>query len=351
MTIEELHNRTLIIFDCISGSLAYGLATEGSDTDVKGVFVLLEDTFYGLEHADQVNNETNDISYYELSKFAGLLAKSNPTILELLFTPPDSIRKEDPLFSPFRKVNVLSKACKDSFGGYAMTQIRKAKGLNKKILNPMEKKRKGVMDFCYVAHQQGAIPLEEFLSMKNIDQRDCGLSRVPHMHEIYALYHGAGQFHGIVKGPQANEVSLSSIPKGLAPIGVMSFNKSAWSKYCKDHREYWEWVTKRNDARYQNTLYHGKNYDSKNMMHTFRLLHMCEEIGKEGVLRVRRDDDRDFLLQIKRGEFEYEELVKRAEEKISEIEKIYATSDLPDLPDVEGLNGILVEVRRGFYGR
>lgn len=245
-------------------------------------------------------------------------------------------------------MNFLSKQCKESFGGYAMTQARKAKGLNKKILNPVEKERKGVLDFCFVAHEQGSIPVIEFLEINQIDQFKCSLSRIPHMHEMYRLYYGDRSFKGIARKENANEVSLSSIPKGIEPLAVMSFNKSAYSKYCKDYKEYWEWVNKWNNSRYQNTFDHGKNYDAKNMMHTIRLLTMCEENGNSGKLNVRRED-RDYLLRIKKGEFQYDELVEIAEAKFTSINNVYDKSDLQDQPDLNELKKILIETRRDFY--
>lgn len=350
MTLKELYSKDIIVFDCLSGSQAYGLATPESDIDVKGVFILPEEDYFGMNYVEQVSNETNDIVYYELRRFVELLSKSNPNILELLYAPTDVVTKIHPVFEKFRSMNLLSKQCKESFGGYAMTQVRKAKGLNKKILNPVEKERKSVLDFCFVAHKQGSIPVIDFLKINQMDQSKCGLSRIPHMDEMYGLYYGGTSFKGIAKKANANEVSLSSIPKGIEPLAVMSFNKSAYSKYCKDYREYWEWVEKRNDSRYQNTLDHGKNYDAKNMMHTIRLLTMCEEIGNSGRLNVRRKD-RDYLLRIKKGEFQYDELVKIAEAKIAFINDVYKNSDLPDQPDINELNKVLIESRREFYSQ
>lgn len=348
MTIEELKERDLIVYECMSGSHAYGLATPDSDEDVKGVFILPKEVYYGLKYVDQVSNDTNDIVYYELRRFVELLSKSNPNILELLYTPEDSILKMHPVFEVLRSESLLSKQCKDSFGGYAMTQVRKAKGLNKKILNPVEKERKGVLDFCYVPHEQGSIPIKKFLDLNELRQDKCGLARIPHMHEMYGIYYGEESFKGIVRKDSANDVALSSIPKGIKPIGFMSFNKSGYSKYCKEYMEYWEWVEKRNDTRYQNTVQHGKNYDAKNMMHTFRLLHMCEEIGQEDKIKVRRED-RDYLLKIKQGEFQYDELLEIAEHKISEIESIYESSSLPEMPDLLRLNQLLIKIREDYY--
>ncbi|MCR9253005.1 MAG: nucleotidyltransferase domain-containing protein [bacterium] len=348
MTINELKQRNIIIYECISGSNAYGLATPESDVDIKGVFILPEEDFYGLNYVDQVSNETNDIVYYELRRFVELLSKSNPNILELLYSPEDTIQIKHPLMDLLRSQNFLSKQCKDSFGGYAMTQVRKAKGLNKKILNPVEKKRKGVLDFCYVSHEQGSIPILEYLDMHGMLQEKCGLAKIPHMHEIYGLYYDDPTFQGVVRNDNANDVALSSIPKEKELITVMSFNKSGYSKHCKEYKEYWDWVEKRNDNRYANTLTHGKNYDAKNMMHTIRLLKMCEEIGLEGKLNVRRSD-RDYLLKVKAGEFDYDELLEEAEKKVGQIEEAYENSVLSLLPDIIKLNETLVEIRRRYY--
>lgn len=73
----------------ISESRAYGTDTPESDTDVKGVFVQPRDGFYGLERVEQINNETNDIVFYVVGRFAELLAKNNPNLLEMLSTPDE----------------------------------------------------------------------------------------------------------------------------------------------------------------------------------------------------------------------------------------------------------------------
>ena len=349
MTIEELRYRNLIVLECISGSRAYGLATPASDTDIKGVFILPKEDFYGLNYVDQVSNETNDIVFYELRRFMELVAKNNPNILELLNTPAEHILYKHPVMKHLEAKDVLSKLCKDTFGGYATAQIRKAKGLNKKIVNPVEKDRKGVLDFCYVVQGQGSIPVKQFLSQHEYRQEACGLSKIPHMHELYGLYHGnAGDYKGLIRKENANDIALSSISKGVKPIAVMSFNKSGYSKYCKEYKEYWDWVEKRNEDRYANTISHGKNYDAKNMMHTFRLLNMAAEIGREGVIHVHRND-REELLNIRSGEYEYDELVTKANKKIREIESIYEKSALPDKPNRDHLNALLVRMRSEYY--
>ena len=50
MTLEQLKDSGHIIFEAISGSRAYGLATATSDTDIRGVFILPKDQCYSLNY-------------------------------------------------------------------------------------------------------------------------------------------------------------------------------------------------------------------------------------------------------------------------------------------------------------
>lgn len=352
MTLTEMKKNGILLLDCISGSRAYGLHTPQSDTDLKGVFLLPKQIFYGLEYTEQLNNETNDEVYYELKRFVDLLVKNNPNILELLSTPADCIKFKHPIMDLLKPELFLSKLCKQTFAGYAQSQIKKAKGLNKKIVNPIEKERKSVLDFCHVVNHQGSVPLNAWLRKNGLSQEHCGLVHITHMREVYALFHNEqlsrGTLKGICSGIDANDISLSSVEKGLEPLAIMSFNKDGYSSYCKDYREYWDWVEKRNEVRYENTLEHGKNYDAKNIMHTFRLLNMAEEIAVEGKVNVRRPD-RDFLLKIRSGVFSYEELVVLANEKIQQIDELYLKSNLPGEVDIKKAEEVLVEIRERMY--
>jgi hypothetical protein len=352
MTLEYLQNNNAhLLLKCISGSHAYGLNLPHSDTDIKGVFVLPKQDFYGLNFTDQVNNETNDIMYYEVRKFIDLLLKNNPNILELLATPEDCILYKHPLMDWVRPEMFISKLRNQSFGQYAYAQIKKARGLNKKILNPINQKRKTIIDFCFVIQGAQSVPASVWLTKNNYPQEACGLVRIDHMRDIYALFYEPDttfKFKGIYSDESADEVSLSSVPVGLTPKVILSFNKDGYSIYCKEYKQYWEWVNHRNEERYENTVSHGKNYDAKNMMHVFRLLNMAQEIAKEHRLNVRRPD-RDFLLRIRAGEFMYEELVKQAEEKIKVVDDLFRNSGLPEVPDSKISEELLIKIREAFY--
>ncbi len=273
MTLEELKKSGCIIFECISGSKAYGLDTPNSDTDIRGVFILPEDQFYSMDYTGQVNNETNDIVYYELRKFIELCANNNPNILEILNVPQKCILNKHPLFDRIDLSLFLSKKCEATFANYAYAQIKKARGLEKKIVNPVEKVRKSVLDFCFIYENGKTIGLKNYLKSKNKLQEHCGLSKVPHMKDCFNLYYNeALKFNGVIRKDSSNDIVLSTIPKDEKLEAMLFFNKDGYSTYCKKYREYWDWVANRNDERYSTTIAHGKNYDAKNMMHTFRLL-------------------------------------------------------------------------------
>jgi predicted nucleotidyltransferase len=349
LTIDWIKDNGLLVLEAITGSRAYGLDTANSDTDIRGVFVLPKDMYFGLEYTDQVNNDTNDIVYYELKRFMQLLSRNNPNILEMLSVPEQCVLQKHVIMDMLTPQMFLSRLCEQTFANYAYTQIKKAYGLEKKVVNPVDEKRKSVLDFCYVYGNGATMPLTHYLEDRGLSQDRLGLSGLAHLRDCYNMYHSDElRYAGIVKKEESNDVSLSSIPKGEAPIGMLYFNKDGYSVYCKKYREYWDWVGKRNEARYQTTIEHGKKYDSKNMMHVFRLLLMAKEIALENRINVFRKD-REFLLEIKQGKFEYEDLVEKAELLKNELPGLYANSGLQNEPDIASIDRLLVKMRKEYY--
>lgn len=351
MTIKDLKNQNLILFEVIAGSRSFGLDTATSDTDIKGVFYLPKEKFFGLEYIPQISNETNDVVYYELGRFIELLTKNNPNIIELLASPESCIIYSHPIMSKIKLEFFLSKLCKETFAGYAATQIKKATGLKKKILNPLPKKRKDLLDFCYIVSGYKSLPLKKWLKHQEITQEQCGVINIPHLKDVYAIFIDKCNdfnYRGLIKSDDSNQLSLSSVPKEAREAGYLYCNKDAYSAYCKDYREYWDWIAKRNDDRYNTNSLHGKNYDSKNMMHTIRLLQSAKEILTNGSLNI-RVSNREELLKIKSGAIEYDDLMAKASHLIQEIEAAADISTLPAKPDLKKAEALLVRLREELY--
>lgn len=351
MTIQTLKSQKLILFEVISGSKSFGINTPTSDTDIKGVYYLPKEKFFGLDYIPQISNETNDEVYYEIGRFVELLIKNNPNILEILASSEDCILYKHPLMEHLKIEDFLSKLCKDSFAGYAVTQIKKARGLNKKIVNPMPKEKKSLLDFCYFLRGYETVSANTFLEENDFNQKQCGLVNLPNLKGMFALFYDCDKtlgYKGIIQKESSNEVSLSSIPKGEKLIGYLSCNQDGYSKYCKEYTEYWSWIEKRNEDRYNTNQQHGKNYDSKNMMHTIRLLQTAEQILSTGKLNI-RVSNREELLDIKTGNREYDDLLEMADNLIVSIESHYLTSNLPDKPDEGKAIQTLIEIREQLY--
>lgn len=355
MRVQDLKWENMLLV-AISGSHAYGLNTRTSDIDHRGVFIAPKKQFYGVNIPEQATDDKNDTVYYELKRFFELLISQNPNIIELIGIPPDCVEYIDPIFNRVleNKEKFLTRKIRDTFGGYAIAQIGKARGLNKKIVNPIDKEKKIPLDFCYVPESSGAtIPLKDWLRYNEYEPEHIGLAALNHVKDGYALFATNLPLERPMRGVcfgDSNDVHLSEIPKHLSMKAVVFYNKDAYSIYCKEYAEYWKWVENRNPARYAKNMEVGKGVDCKNMMHCVRLLRMAEEMLRYGELNVRRED-REELLAIRNGEKEYDELVQYAESKIQLLDELVLKSPLPEKVDVDFANKLLTEIRDEYYSR
>lgn len=402
MTIEELRNSGLIAYEYKRGSHMYHLNTETSDEDFGGVFFCPKKMLLGLRgrYEEQVSDSKSDVVFYEFGRWLELLLKSNPTVLEGLFAPEDCIVGE--VHPAVRKILdnrelFLSKECFKTFYGYAVSQISKARGLNKKIVNPVTE-RKDILDFCYTFNDQGSLPIKKFLAENGLDQKYCGLVNIPNMSDgdssIYGVYYDFAAyfkfenidwardwyngnspykkffpsvseqlsmqkriedkefFHygGIVHPDEiekSNTVRLSSVPKGEKPICFMAYNKNGYMRHCRDYKDYKEWEKNRNPVRYESNL--GHNYDAKNVMHCMRLVRMAKELAQGKGFNVVRTWDRDYLLDIRNHKFEYEDVMAQLEKEKLEMEEAIKSCTFPEKVDFDKVNDLLYDVRLKYY--
>ena len=363
--VEYLRKNNLIVFEGISGSHAYGTSIPGSDVDIRGIYIAPMKWILTGNYPDQVADETNDAVFYEVGRFLQLIKASNPNILEILNLPEDCIVYKDPLYDLISQNarHFVTKKCRWTFAGYAIEQIRKARGYNK-MMNWEESKmtRKTVLDFCYILEDGMTISLDEWLERVNefmdsdsdpLTAKDIGLAKIDHAHDLYGMYDLSefGIPKGIVSGDNANDVQLSSFPKEAKFIGYLTFNKDAYSTHCKNYLSYQSWLKERNEDRFKMNKAHGKNYDSKNMSHTFRLLNMALEIAATGEIRVRRsDEERVKLLRIRHGEYDYDLLIEEAENMIRDLDRAFDQSSLPEKIHDSFLANLEYEIRQKRYG-
>ena len=189
---EFIRKNNLILGETIIGSHKFNLHNLKSDVDMYGIFYLHKDDFFSLRHriddsfkdiVEKVEPQDNDITYMEIGKFYELLNSNNPNALELLTS---LIESSDSLKLDLSKI--LSKKCEHTFGNYAITQIKKARGLNKKIHNPVGKERKTPLNFCSVMQEGKTYDLKIWLEKNHVDQKFCGVVALSNARDSYALY-------------------------------------------------------------------------------------------------------------------------------------------------------------------
>ncbi len=414
--INNVRENGTILFHYYRGSYAYGTYIDGvSDKDEGVIYICNEENILGLRtlYKEQISDDKHDMVAYEFGRFFELLLKNNPNVLEALFVPERCILYEHPLFHQVRKhrKEFLSKECIRTLLAFSRSQVEKARGLNKKIVNPITE-RKTPIDFCYTFNdKQGTKPITKWLEERGLKQKYVGMNHMPNMNQMYGCFYDWGQhvhnefktngefldfleyihvcgenvsdkdnkffdmlmdildkeyrgvklgdvydalkpkgYHGIVKEDgTSNDVHLDSIVKGDAPICYMSYNEDGYQSHCRQYREYKEWEEKRNPIRYESNL--NKNYDSKNMCHNIRLLTMAKELAMGGGYNIDRAErgDADFLLKIRNHEFEYDEILEMSDKLKCKIEENLKTCDLPDCVSVKRVNKILIDIRKKFY--
>jgi uncharacterized protein len=120
--------RPWIIYRCQVGSKAFGLASDDSDDDLRGIYLPPARLHWSLrrlpeqlEFADQSRDEV----YWELEKFLRLALKANPNVLETLWTP--LVLQEDQTAQELRTMRkaFLSKHVYKTYSGYVLSQFRR----------------------------------------------------------------------------------------------------------------------------------------------------------------------------------------------------------------------------------
>lgn len=210
LDFENIDKNNLLLYKYVRGSVAYGINTEKSDEDIGGVYMQPVETLCGLgfDYCDEIRDTKGDMVYFELNKFMRLLLKSNPTVLESLFVDDEFVLYEHPIITELKKhrERFITKKCFDSFGGYAVSQIKKCRSLDKKILQDEEKhiERRSALSFCYTYYNQGSTKIKNWLAYRGLRPECCGLTNIPNMHDNYGVFYDWGQ-HWEIVGYTAND--------------------------------------------------------------------------------------------------------------------------------------------------
>jgi predicted nucleotidyltransferase len=294
-----------VIFETIHGSRAYGLATESSDTDLRGVFVPPPLALHGFrETPDQIEPSAERV-LYEVRKFFRLAAACNPTVIEILFTDPAdhvTVSAEGKQLLE-RRSEFLSRLAGDSFGKYGLAQLHRIRTHRRWLLSPPKGKPERE---SYGLPERSTIPRDE-----------------------------QGAVEAMLGNGRLAETDLPS--SFLALLDRERQYRSA----MREWQQYQEWTRNRNPVRAELERQFG--YDTKHAMHLLRLLRMAVEILTSGEVLVRRPDAEE-LKAVRRGSLTFDGLLEQAEGLGSRLKALAEASALPARPDEDRLNVFCAEL-------
>ena len=140
-----------VCYSAIVGSRAYGLATDLSDTDIRGVFVAPPALLWSLQGTpDHVERLESEEFYWELKQFMVLALKANPNVLEVLSSPLVQVMDDIGQRLVSERRAFLSKLAYQTYNGYVLSQFKK---LEQDIRNHGAPKWKHVMHLIRLLYQ------------------------------------------------------------------------------------------------------------------------------------------------------------------------------------------------------
>lgn len=117
-----------VVYKCQVGSKAFGLSNENSDDDIRGIFLppaSVHWSLYSLPEQFESQDRNDDYVFWEIEKFVRLALKSNPNILETLWTPVVFHANEVGKRLLEIRESFLSQHLYKTYSGYVLSQFRK----------------------------------------------------------------------------------------------------------------------------------------------------------------------------------------------------------------------------------
>jgi hypothetical protein len=236
-----------------------------------------------------------DVVLYSLQKAVGLLLKSNPNIVGVLWLREDEYLHRHPTFELLRSRREIfsSQAAADAFAGYSFGQLKRMEAFDLARMDEYE---------TLTGEIRSRGPLSEVLEADGAK-----------------LSHIAAHW----------DLGIDTLKR------FRKLHHSHFSGYMGEKRK---------------AMVRKYQYDVKNAAHLIRLLRMGTEFLETGRLQVFRDADAEELKSIKRGEWTLEQVKEEAERLFAGVEGARARSPLPAEPDREAANELLIDIHRRILG-
>ena len=260
------------------------------DVDFMGVVIPPKELLLGLQDFEHWTDRWDelDVVLYGFQKFVRLLSNGNPNVLGLLWLREQDYLLKAPAFETLIANREVFNSLRvyEAFGGYAAGQLHKMTSFTPAIQQEI--------DALTADLAKAGWPMQDIMDGRSLPMPK-GID-VPEANiKAQRLKHLRAKFHSAYMGEKRKRLVLK----------------------------------------------HG--YDTKNAAHLVRLLTMCVEFLKEGVLHVHRTTDADALKSIKAGNWPLDAVKEHATELAAIATTLAATSTLPKDSPRDRINTLVAE--------
>ena len=302
-----------IIFLTTGGSYAYGTNVETSDLDIRGIAVETSCEILGSSSFEQFENRETDTVIYGLRKILKLMLNCNPNVLEMLGTKDEHIficNKYGKMIKDNTNL-FLSKRAIQSFGGYASAQLRRLQNALARDNYPQKEKE---------IHMLNTIK-----------------TQIATMKDRYEVFSKENLNIYIDKSKKEDFESELFIDVNFKHYPLRDF-KNIYAEMSNVINDY-DKLNHRNSKKDANHL-------NKHAMHLIRLFIMGTELLEGRGINTYRENDREFLLKIRNGEFSYSEIFEMVNDYEKKFDYAAENTCLKDNPDYEVAEELMIAINR-----
>lgn len=306
-----------IILLGLGGSHAYGTSNENSDLDIRGIATNSKRNILISNDFEQVVDVLTDTTIYSFDKIIDLFCSCNPNTIELLGLKPEHYLYISPVGKEIldNKKIFLSKKAVHTFGGYANAQLRRLENKSARLVSQSQ--------------------MEQHI-LKSIEH-----ASVDFKNRYFTMPEDAIKLYidTAVQEGYDTEIFMDVV---LSHYPLRDF-KDLWSEMHAIVKSYSK-IGKRNEK----AIEHDKL--GKHMMHLVRLYYMCFDILEYGEINTYREEEHDFLMSIRNGDYldgnrqpiqKFYDIVDELETKLDYLKD---HTNLPDNVDWELVNDFKASV-------
>lgn len=312
-----------IILLTTGGSHAYGtnIKTEDhvSDFDVRGIYLNSPKEILTMKCANKpfTHNETDTV-IYPLKQMIELLSNVNPNTIEILGTKEEHLfvlTEEGKMLRDNANIFLSQKAA-HGFGGYAIAQLRRLQNALARDSYPQNEKEIHILQSIQ----------RHMRSFEETYQPICD--------EQLKLY--------IDKSNKENYETEIFVDINMNKYPLRDFKAmlNEMNNIVKDYSK----LNHRNSKKDELHL-------NKHAMHLVRLFLMGTEILEGKGINTYRENDKEFLLDIRNGKYTYEQIFECVDELQERFRYAEKNSPLPKKPNQDHIDDLVIEINKKLLSR